>query len=82
MPGRRKKLRVILDTNIWISYLISSKVQLDDLLKSRIIIILFSAELINELKETAKKPRLQKYFPEHRLDELIKLSAPCREWFV
>ena len=47
---RKKRLRVIIDTNILISYLISKKIiNLDKVFLSDDVSILFSKELIDEL---------------------------------
>ncbi|MBK9984674.1 MAG: putative toxin-antitoxin system toxin component, PIN family [Saprospiraceae bacterium] len=62
MPANRK-LRIILDTNIWISFLISNRQHnLDLLLHKSKVNILFSTELLNEIKDTIEKPKLTKYF--------------------
>ena len=52
--------RIILDTNLWISFLISNKLnELDSLLKSGNIIILISPELLNEFLEGAVDQNLK-----------------------
>lgn len=58
-----KSDRIIIDTNLWIHFLITKKYsQLDKLLLSNKIIILFSDELLDEFIEVITRPRLRKYF--------------------
>jgi len=57
-----KSLTIILDTNIWISFLISNRYKNLDLLFSQSRIkILFSAELLSEIQDTIEKPKLKKF---------------------
>lgn len=58
-----KKQRLILDTNLWISFLITKDYsKLDSLLKHSEAIILFSSELLEEFIEVTKRPKLKKLF--------------------
>jgi putative PIN family toxin of toxin-antitoxin system len=60
---RRKKDRVIIDTNLWISFLLSKKNSgLDKLFKEESITILFSQELLEEFVDVVRRPKLKKYF--------------------
>ncbi|MCH5597398.1 putative toxin-antitoxin system toxin component, PIN family [Niabella ginsengisoli] len=71
MPIRRKD-RIIIDTNLWISFLLTNdQSKLDHLLLSSNIILLFSQELINEFIEVAKRPKFRKYFSLNDLDDLL-----------
>ncbi len=71
MP-KSKELRLIIDTNLWISFIISKKlILIDQLLYSRKTTLLFSKELINELGATIAKPKLRKYFRGDALDEML-----------
>jgi putative PIN family toxin of toxin-antitoxin system len=55
--------RVILDTNLLISFLISHKLDsIDDLLLNGKITLLFSNELIEEFITVASRPKFKKYF--------------------
>ena len=57
-----KSLTIILDTNIWISFLISNRYKNLDLLFSQSRIkILFSTELLSEIQDTIEKPKLKKF---------------------
>ncbi len=65
-------LRIIIDTNLWISFLISKKhYQLDALLMNGKIKILFSAELLDEIKLTINKPKLKKHFGPNALEDML-----------
>ena len=55
--------RVILDTNIIISYLISDHFKsMDDLITSSKITIVLSESLIEEVYEVSKRPKFRKFF--------------------
>lgn len=61
MPNQKD--RVIIDTNIWISFLlIKNNPNLDALLSDKFIVLLFSEELINEFIEVTKRSKFKKYF--------------------
>ena len=76
MP-KSKSLRIIIDTNLWISYILSKKLdQLDELIFSNRSQLLFSLELLEEIEATIKKPKLKKYFDETSLDEMFITFEP------
>ncbi len=71
MP-KSKSLRIIIDTNLWISFLISKKLlRLDTLIFSGKITLLFSNELANEIHQAITKPKLKKYFGDNALEEML-----------
>ena len=71
MPGN-KPLRVVIDTNLWISFLISDRQRrLDSLIYSEQILFLFSTELLQEITETITKPKLRRYFSENAMEEML-----------
>jgi putative PIN family toxin of toxin-antitoxin system len=58
-----KNRRVILDTNLWISFLISKRQkELDVLLESGEVTLIFSKELIEEFLEVSERPKFQRFF--------------------
>lgn len=64
--------RVIIDTNLWISFLLTKDfTKLDQLLRNRTLVLLFSQELIDEFLEVARRPKFKKYFSFDDLDELL-----------
>uniref|UniRef100_Q3APQ5 PIN domain-containing protein n=1 Tax=Chlorobium chlorochromatii (strain CaD3) TaxID=340177 RepID=Q3APQ5_CHLCH len=67
-------IRVVIDTNIWIGFLIGKT--FSDLYKAIIndqIKILFSDELFAELIEVLQRPKFHKYFSQNDIAELISL---------
>jgi putative PIN family toxin of toxin-antitoxin system len=71
MP-KNKPLRVIIDTNIWISFIISKKLTLlDGHIFSGKIRILLNENLLSEIKTTIEKPKLQKYFLTQGLEKML-----------
>jgi putative PIN family toxin of toxin-antitoxin system len=67
-------IRIILDTNLWISFLISDRLsKLDDLLDRNELAFLFSPELLEEFIEVAQRPKLRRYFPNHRIEVVLDL---------
>ncbi|MCD4794797.1 MAG: putative toxin-antitoxin system toxin component, PIN family [Bacteroidales bacterium] len=66
--------KVILDTNIWISFLISRNLNsLDKHLINRSITLIFSEELLQEFISVAKRPKFKKYFSDNDINELLRL---------
>ncbi len=67
-----KLLKVIIDTNLWISYLITkSHSQIDNLLINKKIRIVFSEELLAEFFDVIQRPKLNKYFSPNDIKELL-----------
>lgn len=75
--SRNKPLKLVIDTNLWISFIISNKLnQLEPFLYTHEARILFSSELIQELESTIAKPKLQKFFLGNSLDEMLNVFDP------
>lgn len=73
--------RIILDTNLWISFLITSKYdQLDSLLFDQKCQLLFSQELLHEFVTVSRRPKLRKYFKSEALSELLELIEEYAEF--
>jgi len=69
-----KSLKVIFDTNVWISFLIGKRLKkLKNHITDGSITIVISKQLIIELKTVTAREKLQKYFPEESVLELITL---------
>ncbi len=65
-------MRVILDTNIWISYLISKDLNwIDEFVKSNEFELIFSDQLIEEFLMVASRPKIKKYFDEEKVKKVI-----------
>jgi uncharacterized protein len=69
----KRRRRVIVDTNLWISYLISNNFfQLDKIINSRYCIIIFSQELLDEFVEVSSRPKFMKYFLKSSLEKILE----------
>ena len=74
---KNNSLKLIIDTNLWISFIISNKQNLlDSLLFSKKARFLFSKELIAEIQQTIRKPKLKKYFETNALQEMLTTFEP------
>ncbi len=72
-PDMRIK-KVILDTNLWISFLITHKLdKLDYLLETEKIKLIFSNELIEEFITVAKRPKFSRYFSDTDIKNILRL---------
>lgn len=68
----RKKDRVIIDTNLWISYLITKDFsKLDRILESKEITLVLSQELVDEFIEVSQRPKFKKYFTLDDIESLL-----------
>lgn len=71
---RTKQSRIVIDTNLWISYLITKGFKrLDKLIYSDKARLVFSQELIDEFIEVAKRPKFSKYFHADDVRKLLEL---------
>jgi putative PIN family toxin of toxin-antitoxin system len=68
----KAKDRVIIDTNLWISFLLSKDyTKLDKLFRQQNIKLLFSKDLLEEFIEVARRPKFKKYFSISDLNDLL-----------
>jgi hypothetical protein len=66
--------RVIIDTNLWISFLISKNYsQLDGIILSRKSTLIFSEELLNEFLTVIKRPKFRRFFNLEETENLIDI---------
>lgn len=71
MPDK-KTIKVIIDTNLWISFLIGKQLKsLKPLLVEQTIQPILSEQLLQEIALVTQRPKLQKYFPQSKVNELI-----------
>lgn len=67
------KIRVILDTNLWISYLISKRLKkIDELFEKESIVLIFSQELLEEFIEVVSRPKFTRYFSKQDVEDLLE----------
>lgn len=68
----KREIRVIIDTNLWLSFLLSPGTsRLDTVLTDPNITLLFSEELLNEFLEVSQRPKFRKYFSFEELQYLL-----------
>jgi uncharacterized protein len=73
--------RIIIETNLWISYLLTKDPKLDQLLANNLITLLFSQDLITEFIEVARRPKFKKYFNTSDLQALL-MSISTKAIFI
>ncbi len=67
----QRKDRVVIDTNLWINFILTGNYsKLDKLINSNSIVLLFSDELVEEFIDVACRPKFRKYF---NTEDIIKL---------
>jgi putative PIN family toxin of toxin-antitoxin system len=74
-------MRIVIDTNIWISFLIGKSLTgLSDAIIDNRVQILFSEALFVELIEVLHRPKFKKYFSSVAIEQLIVLLYEKVEW--
>jgi len=67
-------IRAILDTNLWLTYLISTRlIDLDPLFHQKDLVLLFSEELLSEFVEVSARPKFSQYFAPEDVSSLLNL---------
>jgi len=65
--------RIVLDTNIWISFLISKNYsKLDQILFSRQCVLVFSQELHKEFIDVTNRPKFKKHFSYQDVEKILE----------
>ena len=65
--------RIIIDTNLWVSFLITKDfTKLDDIIFSRQSILVFSQELLDEFLEVARRPKFRCFFSNTDIEEILE----------
>ncbi len=74
-------MRVIIDTNLWISFLIGKSLNgMEIAIISSHIMVLFSEESFAELIDVLQRPKFKKYFSAKAIEDLISLLYQHVEW--
>jgi uncharacterized protein len=69
-----KNNRIILDTNLWISFLISKSLnKLDSLINNGKVKLLFSKESFEEFVEVVERPKFKRFFSSKDIEQIITL---------
>ena len=80
MIAKNLKIRVIFDTNIWISFLIGKRLSIvAKYISNRQITIVTTDQLIEEIKEATSREKLRKYFPYTKVLELSRFLETIAE---
>jgi putative PIN family toxin of toxin-antitoxin system len=67
-----KKSRIVIDTNIWISFLLTKDFSLfDKIITNTGLILLFSTKLLEEFIEVAGRSKFKKFFSSDDLEALL-----------
>ena len=70
---RNKVSRIIIDTNLWISFLITKDfIKLDEIIFSRQGILVFSQELLDEFLAVARRPKFRRFFSSTDIEEILE----------
>lgn len=78
-----KMVRAVIDTNIWISFLIGkSLVGLTDAIINDRVQVLFSDDLFSELLEVLQRPKFKKYFSSASIEQLLALLNEKIAWIT
>jgi putative PIN family toxin of toxin-antitoxin system len=74
MKKENKSYKIIIDTNVWISFLIGKNLKgLQKHIDSSVIKIIICDEQIQELIDVFNKPKLKKYFSKEQILEFFDL---------
>ena len=75
-----KNIKVIFDTNVWISFLIGKRLSfIKNHISSGQISIVTTEQLLKEIMEVTSRERLKKYFPKESVTELLELLDTIAE---
>lgn len=74
MKKANKTFKIIVDTNIWISFLIGKSLKgLQKYIDSQKVLIVTCSEQILELNEVFQKPKIKRYFNSEQIIEFFEL---------
>lgn len=75
-----KRVKVIFDTNVWISFLIGKHLaKITRHISNGNIVIVTTEQLLTEIKMVTGREKLKKYFPMESVKELIELLETIAE---
>ncbi|MGL4943177.1 MAG: putative toxin-antitoxin system toxin component, PIN family [Thermoguttaceae bacterium] len=78
-----EKTRLVIDTNIWVSFLISKKLRrLLTVFLSETVQMLFDDELLDEVMLVVGRPKYRKYFNHTKIEELHTFIRKTAEFVV
>ena len=75
-----KSVKVIFDTNVWISFLVGRRLaKIKRHISDGSITIITTEQLLLEIKSVTNREKLKKYFPKESVKELIELLQTIAE---
>jgi putative PIN family toxin of toxin-antitoxin system len=82
---KNKVSRIIIDTNLLISFLITKNfTRLDEIIFSKKCVLIFSQELLEEFLTVAKRPKFRRFFSSSEIEEIIRdnsrICGICRSY--
>lgn len=81
--SKAKRIRVIIDTNLFISFLIGKRLKgLKDVLINNQVELIFAEQSLQELKIVAQRPKFNKYFKLENIENLVDLIYSIGRVFV
>ncbi|TDG36301.1 putative toxin-antitoxin system toxin component, PIN family [Pedobacter changchengzhani] len=77
----RKAKRIVIDTNLWISFLITKDyAKIDNILFSGKIILVFSTELLDEFIEVANRQKFKRFFSKLEIENFLETIEECADF--
>jgi len=69
-----EKSRFILDTNLWISFLIKNNLEkIDEVLYNDSFTLIFCRELLDEFLDVTQRPKFRKYFSQREINIALEI---------
>lgn len=77
-------MRILLDTNLWVSALLSerTRVRIERLLGNPFFEVLADAKLIAELEDVCSRPKIAKYLPPGRIAVFLQILQERLDFIV
>lgn len=73
--------KLVIDTNLWISFLISNSFnKLDKFVQTNKVIFVFSNELLTEFLDVISRPKIKKYISETEVNNILHTIHTCAEF--
>lgn len=70
---QKNPTRIIIDTNHWVSFLISKDYsKLDEIIFAQKVQLVFSQELLDEFLEVASRPKFRRFFATKDIEEILE----------
>ena len=77
---KNKNVKVIFDTNVWISFLIGKRLSsIQEYIANGRITIVTTRQLLNEIQIVTARDKVKKYFPKDGVYEIIELLETIAE---